>query len=165
MDLWAEVYSFRKEGRERAGRTNKWVDDKFNTSINPKNGHTISDCINPRKRRVLEFVVPILYPEKSSRVTKKIGNTIFGALAEEYKVSWGQLIQEVVGHLVSNLEKRKASSISSYLFHLYHRIECMRVDELQEIEVAKECLEYGVDLDTPPDEEEASSKGRSVGSK
>ena len=42
---------------------------------------------------MLEFIVPILYPEKPGRVTKEIGNTIFGALAGEYKVNWGQMIQ------------------------------------------------------------------------
>ena len=125
------------------------MEGKFDSSINTKDGHAVSDCKDPRERRVLEFVVPILYPEKLGRITKELGNTIFGALAGEHKVSWGQLIQEVVGHLVSNLEKGKASSISPYLFHFYHKNECLRGDEPQEIEVAKECLEYGVGSDTP----------------
>ena len=159
-----EVYGFWKEGRKRAGRTDIWVEGKFNSSINPKDGHAVSDCIDPRKRRVLEFVVPITYLEKPGRVTKEVGNTIFGALAGHYKVSWGQLIQEKVGHLVSNLEKGKASLISPYLFHLYQRNECLRGDELREIEVAKKCLEYGVGPNTPLDEEEAGSEGGSIGS-
>ena len=65
---------------------------------------------------------------------------------------------------MANLEKEKASPISPYLFHLYHMNECLRGDELRQIEVAKECLEYGVGLDTPPDEEDAGSEGGSVGS-
>ena len=69
----------------RAGRTRTWIDGKFKTSINPKDGHAVSDCIDPRERRILEFVVPILYPEKPGKVTKEIGNTIFGALNGEYK--------------------------------------------------------------------------------
>ena len=125
MDLWAEVYSFRKEGRMKARRTDTWINGKFNSSINPKDRYTMSDCVDLRKRRVLEFVIPILYPEKWGRVTKEIVNTIFGA-AREYKVSWRQMIQEVVGHLVSNLEKEKASPISPYLFHFYYRNECLR---------------------------------------
>ena len=71
------------------GRTKTWIDGKFKTSINPKDGHAVSDCIDPRKRRVLEFVVPILYSKKLGRVTKEIGNMIFGVLSGEYKVSWG----------------------------------------------------------------------------
>ena len=111
---------------------------------------------------MLEFVVPILYPEKLGRVTKEIGNTIFNALAGEYKVNWGQMIQEVVGHLVGNLGKGKASPISPYLFHLYYRNECLRGEEMKEVEVARECLVYGIGPDTPLDEEDAGSK--SVGS-
>ena len=146
----------------RARRTDTWINGKFDSSINPKNGYAASDYVDPRERRVLEFVVPILYPEKLDRVTKEIGNTIFGALAGEYKMNWGQMIQEVVGHLVSNLEKGKASPFSPYLFHLYYKNECLRGEEMKEVEVARECLEYGVGPDTPPDEEDARSE--SVGS-
>ena len=76
----------------RVRRTNKWIDGKFDSSINPKDGYVVSNCVDPREQRILEFVVPIMYLEKPSRVTKEIGNTIFGALAREYKVSWGQMI-------------------------------------------------------------------------
>ena len=69
----------------------------------------------------------------------------------------------MVGHLVANLEKEKATSISPYLFHLYYRNECLRGEEMKEVEVARECLEYGVGPDTPPDEEDAGSE--SIGSK
>ena len=76
--MWAEVYSFPKEGRSLASRTDKYVDVKFSTTINPKDGHTVANCIDPRKRRVLKFVLPILYSEKPNRVTMIVGNTIFG---------------------------------------------------------------------------------------
>jgi hypothetical protein len=162
-DRWAEVYSFRKEGRLKARRTDTWINGKFDSSINPKDGYAVCDCENPRERRVLEFVVPILYPEKPGRVTKEIGNTIFGALAGEYKVNWGQLVQEIVGHLVANLEKGKASPISPYLFHLYYRNECLREEEMKEVEVARECLVYGIGPDTLPDEGDAGSESVSSG--
>ena len=47
----------------------------------------MSDCVDPREYRVLEFVVSILYPEKPGKVTKEIGNTIFNALAREYNTT------------------------------------------------------------------------------
>ena len=144
---WAEVYNFRKEGRGMVARTDKLVDGKFSTSINPKDGHAVVDCIDPRERKVLEFVLPDLYLEKPSRVTLTVGNTIFGALFGIKKVNWGQVFQEVVGKLVSGLEKGNSSPINPYLFHLYHRFECLRKEEMQELEVAKQCLEYGVNLE------------------
>ena len=58
------------------------------------------------------------------------------------------MIQEVVGRLVSNLEKRKASPISPYLFHLYNRNECLRNGEMEELVVARKYLEFGVSPET-----------------
>ena len=130
-ESWIEVYSFQKEGRKRAKRTEKWMDGKFETTINPKDGHTVSDYIDPREKRVLEFVIPILYPEKPNRVIKEVGNTVFGALFGEYKVNWGQVLHEVVDKLVSMLEKGKPTPVSLYLFHLYSKFKCLREDEIQ----------------------------------
>ena len=61
--------------------------DKFCTSINPKDRHVVGNCVDPKERRVLEFVIPILYLEKPCTVTLTVGNTIFGALSEVRKVS------------------------------------------------------------------------------
>ena len=156
-DLWAEVYGFRKEGRMRARRTETWIDGKFKTNINPKDGHLVSDCINPREKRVLEFIILILYPEKLGRVTKEIGNTVFGALKGEYLVSWGMVIHEVVDKLVSVLGKKKPTPVSPYLFHFYSKNECLRKEEMQQIEVARECLALEVAPETDPDVVELES--------
>ena len=91
-DIWAEVYNFSKDGREQASQTDKFVEGKFSTSINPKDGHAVVDCVDPREQRVLEFVVPILYLEKPTRITVTLANTIFGALSGIRKVSWGLVI-------------------------------------------------------------------------
>ena len=66
----------------------------------------------------------------------------------------------VVDKLVSGLDKGKASPISSYQFHLYHRFECLREEKMKQLEVAKHCLEYGVGLkaETQPDVVEIDSE-------
>ena len=38
-------------------------------------------------------------------------------------------MQEILGKLVSGLEKEKPSLIDPYLFHLYNRFECLRKEE------------------------------------
>ena len=86
-DNWAEVYGFKKEGRTVAGRTDRWINGKFRSPINSKDGHVVNNCIDPRERRVLEFVVPLIYPEKPRQVTKVVGNTIFGSLSGQYAVN------------------------------------------------------------------------------
>src|SRR5450759_1426176 len=42
-DVWAEVYGFRKEGPKLAGRTDHWIDGKFRSPINSKDGHAVDD--------------------------------------------------------------------------------------------------------------------------
>ena len=78
---WWKVYGFVKEGEGMASRTDQFIDSRFSVRINPKDGYAIVDYKEPRTRRVLEFLVPLLYPEKPTRVTITVGNTIFGALS------------------------------------------------------------------------------------
>ena len=42
------------------GRIDELIDGKFSTSINFKDGHVVGDCVDPREKRVLEFVMPIV---------------------------------------------------------------------------------------------------------
>ena len=58
-DCWAGVYQIFRQEHTWVGRTDKFLFNKFVKHINSKDG-------NPRERQVLEFLVPILYPEKPS---------------------------------------------------------------------------------------------------
>ena len=95
-----------------------------------------------------------------------VGNTIFDAFSRLWKVSWGQVIQVVVRKLVSNLEEGKPSSISPYLFHLYHENECLREEEMDTLESTKCYIEYGVnpEAETQLDVVEIDSERESLNS-
>ena len=80
---WRKVYGFAREGEGMASRTDRFIDGEFSGRVNPKNGYAVVDCKEPRAKQVLEFLVPLLYPEKPTRVTIIVGNTIFGALSGE----------------------------------------------------------------------------------
>ena len=83
---WKKVYGFRRGGEGMASRTDRFIDGMFSGRVNPKDGYAVADCKDPRVKRVLEFLVPLLYPEKPTRVTITVGNTIFGALSGERPV-------------------------------------------------------------------------------
>ena len=63
-----------------ASRINTFVDGKFSHMVDPKDGYQVRDCKDARHRRLLEFIVPIIHPDKPFRITITIGNTIFDAL-------------------------------------------------------------------------------------
>ena len=117
---WRKGYSF---GREREGivpRTDQFIDGMFSGRVNTKDGYAVVDCKDPRAKRVLEFLVPLLYPEKPTRVTITVGNTIFGALSGERPVDWGIVVKDLVQRLLSRMGKSKATPICPYVFYLYH---------------------------------------------
>jgi len=71
-----EVYGFKKTGSWLASSTDKYANGKFQNSVNAKEGYAISDCRNDRYRRVLEFLILILYPEMPIWITIIVANTI-----------------------------------------------------------------------------------------
>ena len=74
---WRETYGFKPEGYGWASRTNKYIVGQFSKSVNPKDVYAVNDCNDFRAKQVLEFLIPILYPEKPTRVTVTVGNTMF----------------------------------------------------------------------------------------
>ena len=90
------MYGFAREGEGMASRTDRFIDGKFSGRVNPKDGYAVVDCKEPRAKRVLEFLVPLLYPEKPTRVTIMVGNTIFGALSRERPIDWGVVVKDLV---------------------------------------------------------------------
>ena len=73
-----------------ASRSDRFINGKFSAWVNPKDGYAVSECKETRARRVLEFLVPLLYLEKPTRVTITVGNTILGALSRERPVDGGR---------------------------------------------------------------------------
>ena len=122
---WRKVYDFGRGGEGMASRTDQYIDRMFSGHVNPKDGYAVADCKDPRVKRVIEFLVSLLYPEKPTRVTITVGNTIFGALFGERPVDWGVVVKDLVQRLLSGMEKSKAIPICPYIFHLYHSHELL----------------------------------------
>lgn len=148
--IWRGVYNFPEGGEGLALRTDRHLDGKFANRVNRKDGFALADCKDARERRVLEFLVPILYPEKPTRVTFTMGNTLFGALSGERKVDWSRVIRDVVQKLVFGMTKPKPTLLCPYIFHLYHSLDILREEEIIEYQAAaQEMFKYDISLDLP----------------
>ena len=161
---WRKVYGFGRGGEGMASRTDRFIDGMFSGRVNPKDGYVVVDCKDPRVKRVLEFLVPLLYPEKPTRVTITVGNTIFGTLSGERPVDWGIVIKDLVQRLLSGMGKSKATPICPYIFHLYHSHELLLPAEKKEYRIKEALLKHNVeseeegDPNSPanPDDEDSS---------
>ena len=103
-DIWAKVYRFKRGIKEGwAGRKDGLFATKFKGEVDPKEGLHPANCIDPRERRMLEFMMPILNPEKSKRITLTMANTLFGALFGVRPVNWGLIIHKIVTRGISQI--------------------------------------------------------------
>ena len=127
--VWREVYNFQPGGGGLANRTDQYVEGKFRSEADPNDGFPVRECRDPRERRLLEFLVPIVHPDKPTWVTRTIGNTIFGAICGERPVDWAIIFMELVNWLVGGASKTKPTPICPFLYHLYESKSLLTKDE------------------------------------
>ena len=153
--VWREVYNFGPGGSGLANRTDFYIEGKFRNDADPKDGFSIRDCRNPRERKLLEFLVPIVHLDKPTWVTRTIGNTIFGALSGERPVDWGKVFSELVQRLVGGAGKSKPTPICPFLYHLYECKGLLTEEEETDYTTVKELNRYRIS----PEQDQDSDSG------
>ena len=69
-----------------ASRSDKSMVGYFQNPANSKDRFAVADCEDARAKKVLKFLIPILYLDKPSQVTVIVGNMVFGALIRDILV-------------------------------------------------------------------------------
>ena len=143
-EVWAGVYGFPKgKGEGWAGRRDSYYIGKFRTDPDPKDGFHPGNCRNPRERRVIEFILPILSLEKPKRLSVTMANTLFGAMSGARPVNWGRLIQEYVEKSIPHIGW-KPSFLSPYILHLYQHHGCINEEEEDMLTIAEDEVVYKI---------------------
>ena len=134
-------FQARGVGEGWAGRRNGLFVGKFRAYPDPKDGFHPGNCRNLRERKVLEFLMPILNPNKPKRISLTMANTLFGAMSGVRPVNWGLLIHEVVGRALPNIG-RKPSFLSPFIMHLYQHFNYITAEEEDMLTIALEEVAY-----------------------
>ena len=134
-DTWAKVYGFPR------GIAEGWTVCRKIQRGGRTKGKPPPRCRNPRERRVLEFLMPILNPGKPKIITLTMANTLLGAMSEIRPVNWGVLIREVVARAIPHVG-RKPSYLSSFTLYLYIHYECITMDEEDLLTIASKEVAY-----------------------
>ena len=153
MGVWREVYNFLSGGGEMANRTDQYVEGKFLHNVDPKDGFPVRECRDARERRVLEFLVPIVHPNKPTRMTRTLDNTIFGALSSDRSVDWAKIFAELINRLVGGAGKSKPTPICPFLYHLYESKGLLIEEEETDYQAAEELTPYRITPNQDPDSE------------
>ena len=134
-----------------ANWTDHYVEGKFRSEADSKDGFPVRECRDPRERRLLEFLVPIVHLDKPTRVTRTIGNTIFGAISGERPVDWAIIFMELVNRLVGRVGKTKPTPICPFLYHLYESKGLLTEDEETDYTATQELNQYRITRDRDPE--------------
>ena len=149
--VWREVYDFAPGEGGMANRTDLYIEGKFRNEADPKDGYPVRDCRDQRERRMLEFLVPIVHPDKPTWVTRTLGNTIFGALSGDRTVDWAIIFMELINQLVGGVGKAKPTPICPFLYHLYECKRLLTEEEETDYTTAKELNRYKIPLERDED--------------
>ena len=128
------------------------MEGKFLHDVDSKDGFPVRVCRNDRERtRVnIEFLVSIVHPDKPTRVTRTLGNTIFGALDGNRLVDWAKIFMELVHRLVGGAGKTKPTPICPFLYHLYKSQGLLTEEEETDYRAAQELTRYQITPDLEP---------------
>jgi hypothetical protein len=136
------VYGFApRKGEGWTNRKDNFYVGKFRRDHDPKDGFHPGNCRNHRERRVIEFILPILSPEKPKRLSITMANTLFGAMSGVRPVNWGWLIQNYVEKSIPHIG-RKPSFFSPYILHLYQHYRCINEAEEDALTIAEDEVVY-----------------------
>ena len=144
-DVWNRVYGFLTGITEGlASRKDTFYAGKFRGDDDPKEGFHPGNCWSKRERRVLDFLMPILNPEKPKWISLTLANTLFGALSGSRPVNWGLFIHEVVAKALPHIGKKLTflSPFLYHLYHLYHQYDVLVPDEEDELTIAAKEVTY-----------------------
>ena len=156
-EVWNRVYGFPRGIAEGwAGRRDGLFAGKFRGDADPKDGFHPGNCRNLRERRVLEFLLPILNPDKPKRISLTMANTLFGAMSGVRPVNWGLIIHEVVGRALPHIG-RKPSFLSPFILHLYQHFDCITAEEEDMLTIAADEVTYKLHPEVGDLETETSS--------
>ena len=136
-------------------RKEKYTEGKFANPPHPKDGYPLLECKDPRARRMLEFVVPILYPEKPTRVTVTIRNTIFRVYTREREVNCALVMRDTVKRLLTRIGKSKPTPICPYLLHLYIAHDVVQLEDKKVHMVGESFMLHDIE---PEEDEHAGSE-------
>ena len=146
-ELWRDIYNFPSGRAGLSNRMEGYIKGRFIHQVDPKDGYSVDDCQNNWQRKLLEFLVPIVHPDKPTRVTITIGNTIFGALDGGREVDWRVIFWDLAHRLAKGVGKPKSTPICSFLFHLYEGQGLLTGDEELDYRTAREMAGYWITPD------------------
>ena len=108
----------------------------------------------------MEFLIPLLNPNKPKRVTVGIASAIVDCLINNEKYSWARILKERIKNQVVKLQNVRVSFLAAYCLNLYQtEEELLTKKERKAWEHLKWSLVHGHEYTQDPDNQQSPDKG------
>lgn len=145
--------SLKGEGLRQRSKA-ETISKYFRGELSPSDGWKFEQCVNQDLRDVLKFLIPLLKPNKPTRLNMGPVGTIADCLFEGLEVSWGEVILESIQKEVEKISTHRDSYLPAYLIHLYQDGKALTKDENRRLVALKRTM----DLEGPEEEEEVQEE-------
>jgi hypothetical protein len=97
-EMWSQKWKWTAKGRGLPPKKENLAKDNFVATHSSKDGWKLSECKHKELRKVLEFLVPLINPNKPKRVTIWVASAVVDCLINKVKYSWAKSLRRVSGH-------------------------------------------------------------------
>jgi hypothetical protein len=130
----------------------------FEEEPNPTDGWRFDQCSNHDLREVLKFLIPLIEPNKPTRLNVGPIATIANCLLGDLKVSWADILSEAVEKEVEKIDTHKDSYLLAYLIHLCQDQKALTKEKTKKFTVLKRKMA----MEDPEEEEEQEELAKIV---
>lgn len=159
--LIAEVYKLKLKG-EGMIKTEDFTGSYFDGKRNVRIGWKLEQCTDKVDLLpLLQFLVPIFYPERQNRALLALASTIIASWKGIKVINWAKMLHVVITRQIAVMKTGSFTWISVYLSHLYAHKKCFTPSEFIEWKLHLAYLENGESdphADSAPNSEDDSDE-------
>jgi hypothetical protein len=115
----AQKWHLLLEGKKLPSRKNNQAEQYFSGKPSGRDGWKLTDCSHQELREVLEFLIPLLNPNKPKRMTVQVASPVADCLINGTKYSWAKIFEERIKNQVVKLQMLCVSYLAAFCLNLY----------------------------------------------
>jgi hypothetical protein len=119
MSVLAQKWLLLTEGRDLPPRKKNLAKQYFVGAPSEGDGWKLAECNHQELREVFEFLIPLLNPNKPTRVTIQVASAVVDWLINKVKYSWAKIFKERIQSQVTKLQTVQVSYLAAYCLNLY----------------------------------------------
>jgi hypothetical protein len=160
VDMCSKKWLLLAKGRDLPPKKENLANEYFVGIPIRRDGWKMADCNHQELGEVLEFLIPLINPNKPKRMTIQVACVVVDCLINKVKYSWAKIFEKSIQSQVTKLKTVAVSYLATYCLNLYQVDGLLTKPEQKAWKAFKwiltsgiKCLQENPDKEENPDEE------------